>query len=322
MKKTPFRLLFLMILMAAAVPAVEKSTSPADEFPKLKLTGFTRFRYTVDMTDKKPDGFSLAALRFGLTGYISQDFSYTLTLEGTNTDNENRKLVYDAYIDTTLIRNFRIRFGQFKYGFGLEQTTPEAELDFINKSDVVNNLIKPNRDIGVQAARDIPIGSVRSTVTVAVINGSGTNLDDENNRKSVVGRLALNPFKGVQLGASYYDGTVGTADKKTRAGLDLKVEFSRLTVKAEYLNGKDKTVSKEGYYLAAVYSVLPAAQLLVRYDFWNSNRNAENVDAARWTFGVNYFFGKRVLWRTNYEMKRETPAFRNDLFLTQLQILF
>ena len=322
MKKIPFMSFFLMTLMAAAVPAVEKSTSPADEFPKLKLTGFARVRYTVDMTENKPDGFSLAALRFGLTGNISQDFSYTLTLEGSNTDNENRKLIYDAYIDTTLIRNFRVRFGQFKYGFGLEQTTPEAELDFINKSDVVSNLIKPNRDIGVQAARDIPLGSVCSTLTVAVINGSGSNLDDENNRKSVVGRLAVNPFKGVQIGGSYYDGTVGTADKKTRAGLDLKLEISRLTVKAEYLYGEDKAIAKEGYYLAVGYSVLPAAVLLVRYDFWNSNRNVENVDASRWTFGVNYFFGKRILWRTNYERKRETPSVRNDLFMTQLQVLF
>lgn len=322
MKKSPFIPVFLMWLMAAAVPAVEKSTNAADEFPKLKLIGFARIRYTVDTTDKKPDGFSLAALRFGFTGDISQNFSYTLTLDGTNTDNENRKLIYDAYIDTNLIRNFRIRFGQFKYGFGLEQTTSDAELDFVNKSDVVMNLVKPSRDIGIQVARDIPLGSVRSTLTLAVLNGSGSNLDDENNRKSVVGRMTVIPLKGVQLGASFYDGTVGESDRKTRAGIDLKLELHRFLVKAEWQYGKDKSIPKEGYYLTLGYAVLPATMFLVRYDSWDPNRDALGADVSRWTLGVNHFFTRRVVWRTNYERKRETPAIRNDLFLTQIQIMF
>ncbi len=320
MKKSGIAILLGLWLLAAAVYGFEQSTQTSEEFPKIKPTGYLRIRYTQDQTPGRPDGFNLAAARFGFTGDISKYFSFTFTVEGTNTDNENRKLVYDAFIETTLIRNFRIRLGQFKYGFGLEQTTPDADNDWINKADVVTNLIKPTRDIGIQVSRDLAFGGFRSSFFLALINGSGSNADDENDRKTLLGRLVLNPLPGLFIGSSYYDGTTGVSDKKTRAGLELKWEWRRLMLKAEYIAGQDKAVKKEGYYLTLGYTVLPRTVLLLRYDTWNPDKSLADKDTARWTFGVNYFFSKTILLRTNYEYKIETPGVRNDVIMTQLQI--
>lgn len=321
MKKTVLIILGSMLLFYT-LAAFETSTDTAQAYPKLKLSGFGRVRYTVDATASKPDGFAIAQGRFGITGDISDLFSYTFSLEATNGDQENKKMLYDLYIDTTIIRNFKIRLGQFKYPFGLEQTTPDADLELINKAEVVNNLVKPTRDIGVQMSRELPVAWLRPTVTLALVNGSGSNSDDENDRKTFIGRLTLTPLNGLTLGASYYDGTTAVDDKKTRAGFELKYENNRLLAKGEYIFGKDKAVNKAGYYLTLSYTVLSKTVLLFRYDWWNANKDLADLDISRLTLGVNYFFSKSVLLRTDYELKTEKPSVKNNIFMVQFQVKF
>jgi hypothetical protein len=315
-------LLLAAMLLAMILPAYETSTDTAQPLPKLKLSGFGRVRYTVDATAGKADGFSIAQGRFGVNGDISSYFSYGFSIETTNSDTANNRMLYDLYIDTTIVRNFKIRLGQFKYAFGLEQTTPDADLELINKAEVVNNLVKPSRDIGVQLSRDLPLDWLRPNVTLALFNGSGSNAEDENDRKTFIGRLTVTPFNGLTAGASYYDGTTGKADQKTRGGFELKYENNRLLAKGEYIFGKDKAVRKAGYYLTLGYTVLPGTVVLFRYDWWNANQDLSDLDVSRLTFAVNYFFSKNVLLRTNYELKTEKPAVKNNIFMVQMQVKF
>lgn len=315
--------LVLILSLALGVSAVETTTSAASPYPNIKVTGFGRVRYSYDRTAGKVNGFSIAQSRFGITGAISPLFSYTFSVETTNADAENRKMVYDVYVDTAIIPNFRLRAGQFKFQFGLEQSIKDADLEFINKSDVVSNLVKPTRDIGLQVSRDLRLGPIGTSLTLALLNGSGSNLDDENNRKTIVGRLSATPFTGFTVGGSLSKGTTGVNnDVKDRAGLELTYEYWRLFVKAEYIFGKDKAIEKNGLYAMGGYNLFPSSVLLVRYDNWNPDRSLSGKETFRWTFGFNYFFGRDVIWRTNYELKTETPSVRNDVFMTQLQVNF
>ncbi len=322
MKRFAILIVLLVAVTITGLFGVETTTQTQTQYPNLVLNGFGRVRYSWDFGPGKVDGFSIANARFGIRGDISKYFAYTFNIEGTSGDAENKKMVYDVYIDTTIIKNFKIRLGQFKYAFGLEQTTSEADIDFINKADVVTNLIKPSRDVGIQVSRDINFSSVRTNLTLGLVNGSGSNTEDENNRKTLVGRFLLTPFKGLTLGASYYDGTTGIADKKNRVGAELKLEISKLFLKAEFITGKDKTVKKEGYYFTLGYTILPSTVLLTRYENWDVDKNLMDRDISRWTIGLNYYFGKNVLWRTNYERRMEKPAVKNDVFSTQLQVKF
>jgi hypothetical protein len=321
MKKLVLTLLGSILLFHALV-AFETSTDVTQPFPKLKLGGFGRVRYAWDLTPGKADGFTVAQARFVLSGDISSFFSYTFSLEATNGDPENKKILYDLYIDTTIIRNFKIRLGQFKYPFGLEQATPDADLELINKAEVVNTLIKPTRDIGVQVNRELAAAWLRTNITLALVNGSGSNGEDENDRKTLIARLTVTPLNGLTIGASFYDGTTAATDRKTRSGFELKYESNRLLAKGEYISGRDKTLEKAGYYLTLGYTILPQTVLLLRYDWWNPNRDIKDIDVSRFTFGVNYFFSKNVLLRTNYERKTEKPVLKNDIFMIQLQIKF
>jgi len=302
--------------------SLETSTNATFDYPKVQPSGFARVRYTADQTAGKKDSFTLATTRFGLKGNISKDISFTFFIEGTNTDTNNNKAVYDAYMDLKSIPYFATRLGQFKYKFSLEQCTPDADLELINKSEVVNKLVSPTRDIGIEIAKNFSVFSLKSDLALTLVNGSGSNQEDENHYKTVIGRIVFFPLKGLDFGGSFYDGETSTKTTKTRVGLEVKYEIERFFSKAEYVHGKDGSVQKEGYYLTAGYTLFPSFVLLLRYDVWDASLKIVGKKENRWTLGVNYFLDKNVLLRNNYEIKKEVPSIKNNLLMSQLQVKF
>lgn len=312
-------LICLLVLLPVSTQAVEISLPDKPDFPKISPNGFARLRCTIDKTVGAKDGFTIAQARFGLKGDISKDVSFSFTLEGTNTETNNNKALYDVYMDVKSIPYFTVRLGQFKYKFSLEQCIPDADLELINKSDVVSNLVSPTRDIGIEISKGLSTMSLKSNWSVAVVNGSGSNQADEDDYKTVTGRVVFTPVNGLDLGGSIYDGTTSsTSITKDRIGLEVKYEFEKIMCKAEYIWGKDNNTKKEGYYLTVGYTVMPSVVLLTRYEIWDSSLKK----VSRWTFGLNYFLDKNVLLRNNYEQKMESPSIKNDLIMTQLQVKF
>jgi len=294
-----------------------------DDFPKIKPTGFAKVRYTVDTTAGKKDGFTIAQARFGAKGDISKDVAFSFSLEGTNTDIDNNKALYDAYMDIKSIPYFNVRAGQFKYKLSLENVIPDADLELINKSNVVSNLVNPTRDIGIEISKSLSVKTLKSDLSVAVVNGSGSNCSDDNDNKAVIGRISLSPIKGLSFGGSIYDGaTSANTITKDRFGLETKYELKKLLCKAEYLYGKDGSIKKEGYYATAGYEILPKTVFLTRYDVWDSSLKVVGNKASRWTFGLNYSLDKNILLRNNYERKMESSSIKNDLIMSELQVKF
>jgi len=294
-----------------------------NDFPNIKPTGFAKARYTVDATAGAKDGFSIAQARLGIKGDITKDVSYTFSLEKTNKEAENSKSLYDAYMDIKSISYFAVRLGQFKYKFSLENVIPDADLELINKSDVVSNLVSPTRDIGIEISKVLSIKSLKSDLSVATVNGSGSNCSDDNDNKAIIGRILLSPVNDLSFGGSIYSGTISTnTTAKDRLGFEIKYQLKKLLCKAEYLHGKDGSIKKEGYYLTGGYEILPKIFFFTRYDMWDSSLKVIESKNSRWTFGLNYFIDKNVLIRNNYERKVESPSIKNDLVMSELQIKF
>ncbi len=243
MKKV-FVFIFVAVLIGK-IFCLETSTNVPADFPKIKPTGFAKARYTVDTTAGKKDGFTIAQACFGVKGDISKDVVFSFSLEGTNTDTNNNKVLYDAYIDIKSVPYFAIRLGQFKYRFSLEQCTSDIDLELVNKSEVVSNLVSPTRDIGVELCRQFSFSAVKGNISAAVMNGSGSNQSDENDNKTSIARLVLSPIKGFDVGGSIYNGLTSTSSiKKDRTGFEAKYEVEKLLCKAEYVFGKDDDVKK------------------------------------------------------------------------------
>ncbi len=315
-----FTLLFIFCVNLGF--SLEITTNTALDFPKLQLSGYTQVRYTADETPGNKDGFSLGMARFGVKGNISTNVSYAFSLEKTNTDTTNSKELYDLYIDVKSIPYFSARIGQFKYEFSLEQCTPDADLELINKSGAVKTLVSPTRDIGIEIARVFSLFSVKTDIALTLVNGSGSNTSDENDPKTAIGRIVFSPFQGLDFGGSVYDGETSTKTIKTRVGLELKYEIKNFFTKAEYLHGKDASVQSEGFYLTGGFTLFPSLVLLLRYDVWDASLKTIGKKESRLTIGVNYFLDKNVLIRNNYEMKQEDPSKDNNLLMTQLQVKF
>jgi len=294
-----------------------------NDFPKITPTGFAKARYTIDTTAGAKDGFSIAQARFGIKGDIAKKIFYKFSIETTSRDTENNKSLNDAYMDIKSIPYFAIRLGQFKYKFSLENTIADEDLELINKSDVVNNLVNPTRDIGIEISKSLFLKSLKSDLSVAVVNGSGSNTADENDNKAVIGRILLSPIKNFSFGGSMYSGATSTnTTTKNRLGFEIKYELKKLLCKAEYLHGKDGSIEKEGYYLTGGYEILPKTVFLTRYDMWDSSLSVSENKNNRWTFGLNYFIDKNVLLRNSYERKMESTSINNDLIMSELQVKF
>jgi len=122
-----------------------------------------------------------------------------------------------------------IRAGQFKYKFGLEQSTPDADLEFINKSEIVSKYLAVTRDIGVEMSKKIPIKKIDSNLAIACVNGSGSNQPEDNTRKTLIGRFTAMPAGCLSIGGSVYDGTVGSANTTKRGiGGEMKYEYKKM----------------------------------------------------------------------------------------------
>lgn len=311
-------LVFTSLLLRAALVF-----SLNDDFPKIKPTGFAKLRYTVDTTAGAKDSFSVAQARFGIKGEIAEDISCKFTLEKTNKDSGNNKSLYDAYLDVKSIPYFNVRAGQFKYKFSLENVISDEDLELINKSDAVYNLVSPSRDIGIEISKLFSVNSMKSDLSVAVVNGSGHDTADENDNKAIIGRVLLSPAGGLSFGGSIYDGATSTnTAAKDRFGFELKYQLKKILCKAEYLHGRDGSIKNEGYYLTGGYEILPKTVFLSRYDVWDSSLKTAGNKNSRWTFGLNYFIDKNVLIRNNYERKTESPSIKNDLVMSEFQVKF
>lgn len=314
---------FSLYLMNGTGLCFEKSTSPETEFPQIKPCGFARVLYTVDSQKGKKNGFTISQARLGLKGNICQTVSYAFSIEGTNAEPNNNKALYDVYVDVKSIPRFSLRLGQFKYKLSLENVIADPDLELINKSYVVSNLVSPTRDIGVELSNNFNLSFLKFDWAIAVVNGNGSNTSDDNEAKTVVARFVFSPLRNLNLGGSFYDGAVSAKKtNKDRKCLELKYEFDRLLFKAEYILGTDGSTKEEGYYVTAGYTVMPATVIIVRCEVWDPNLKIVGTRDTRWTFGLNYFLDKNVLIRNNYERKLESPRIKNDLLMTQLQIRF
>lgn len=285
---------------------------------EIKPAGFFRVNYS---SNWKEDGFSVGQMRFGVKGDISENIWIQTSLELTNNANLNNLLLYDAYLDVDL-NYFNLRTGQYKYRFGLEQSTPEEDLELINKASVVTNLVNPSRDIGLEISKKIS-GRFSPQVYLSVINGEGSNKSEVNREKTLVARLVLFPRQELAFGLSLYDGSTSspTPVSKDRVGVDIKYEQFPVLVKAEYIQATDKDKNSSGYYLTAGYNFTPKILALVRYDVYDPDTARSNDLTSRWTIGIGYYLGKNVLSRINYE-NANSNAQIEELLIAQVQVKF
>lgn len=317
---------------------------------KLQISGLVQTEYQGYQLPLKPvsTSFSLHRARLDVKGSITDDWSYDVYTEFSGV---NPKLL-DAYTTYKIADYLKFTAGQFKVPFSAESLQSDADLDFIDRSQVVNALAARSTDvIGNQNGRDIGMEITGSFAKLdktylfdyylGVFNGAGYDVTaDNNNHKDIAGRLVIHPITNLSIGADFYHGidnyiigTVKTAANylRNRQGIDGKYVIGKLGLAAEYDKGTDNTTNRNGWYGQATYFVWSdKLQLAARYDTYDPTQSIVATPATltdrttNYIGGINYFFNKYAKFTVDYIYAREqTPKqIQNNTLEAQLQLVF
>jgi phosphate-selective porin OprO/OprP len=316
-----------------------KKIFPVNSSRFIQLSGFTQLRY-LQMEEKgKRSGFDIRRARLDIKGSISPYFSYRL-----QTEFADKPKILDATGEIKIADFFIVTAGQFKIPFSMENLASSNKLEMIDRSQVVEALVARGKDvIGNQNGRDIGIqigggvlkknGTPMIEYRLGVFNGSGINIADTvNNAKDIVGRLILNPAKGLSFGAGYYGGygkaskpnVEGISQVRNRLGFEASYVLSRFSIKGEYIFGSDKDIDRAGWYLQTGYFVIPQKlQLLAKYDSFDLNTTTANSTSISYVFGGNYNFNNWSRLQIFYTIRAEqVKSVINNYLAVQYQIGF
>lgn len=302
----------------------------------LQISGLIQARYQGFQQRSINNAFDLHRARLDVKGDISDRWSYELYTEFAGTV----KLL-DGYALYKAGDFLHITAGQFKVPFSLESLIADSQLEFIDRSQVVDALSGRAKDvIGNQNGRDIGLqvngGFAKLEdfylfeYTLGVFNGAGFGAaTDNNNHKDFAGRLSIHPLKNLSLSADLYDGkgfygTPAASQTRNREGIDARYTQGPLSITTEYDKGKDGAIKRDGWYAQATYFIIPKRlQLAAKYDTYYPN-NVVTTDHSNWYVGgVNCYFNDWVRILLNYSYRREqTKQINNDLFSAQLQLTF
>jgi phosphate-selective porin len=309
----------------------------------LQISGLVQTEYEGFEQSTKTNTFLLHRARLDVKGSISDDWSYEVYTEFAGA---NPKLL-DAYTTYKIFDFLKITAGQFKVPFSYESLVSDSELDFIDRSQVVNALSGRSTDvIGNQNGRDIGAELTGSFAKLndhylfdyyfSVLNGAGYDVTTDNNQhKDIAGRFVIHPIQNLSIGADFYHGidlftvAAGTAKANTfnlrnRQGIDGRYVWKKLALTAEFDKGTDAHINRNGWFGQATYFVWSnKLQLAAKYDTYDPTQTITTDRTNDYTGGVNYFFNKWARFTVNYvDVREQTTQIKNNLFEAQLQLTF
>jgi len=185
-------------------------------------------------------------------------------------------------------------------------------------------------DIGVNLH-----GSVaRLNYNLYAVNGMGEDggipvnqLGDNNNAKTVGGRIGVLPINDLELGFSYTQGPYldGSAKEAlSRIGGDIQFAYQSLQIKGEFIKGKEEIPGApdsehEGCYIQLLGKATEKLYGVTRYGYWKP-KGGDRV--TRVTLGLGYDLVENISLRSEYQINGETPSVDDNLFSTQVVISF
>lgn len=307
---------------------------------KIDLGGYSQAQYVVDETAGSADTAKIRRVRLDFRGIV-KNIGWRV-----QTDAYPVRLL-DAYLEYPL-SFLNLRVGQFKVPFGLENLESSPKLDTIERAQISERLVAgrdlpsaSGRDIGLQLSGEFaPKGTKIADYAVGVFNGQGINTSDADEKKDLVGRVVFSPpvelLKGLSLGVAYYTGKWDYERKKTtyvsgtptvivvekledwltrerRTGLELVYLRGPLSIKGEYITGKDKgtgisasqkwdpaqerIIERAGWYAQFGYrlkDLIPLdMEVVAKYDSYDPDTQlSESPEASKFTYDIDPKTGK------------------------------
>lgn len=259
---------------------------------EIKLSGeiVPKFQWTVMIDPTKE-------LRVNKTTTL---VSGTTVLQDVSVD-QRSKILQDLFFRIGHLPHYLVDLGQFKIPITEEGRRSSSRLDTIERS-IIGRTYGDQRDIGVQVSANLPSIEYR----IGLFQGEGANQTDKNNQKDYTLLLVFRPFQRLEMGGSFYHGSVGSiATDKDRYGPELRYQYQNLSFKGEAMWAQDGAIRSNGWYIQFDYFILPKQlQGVAKYEGFDPDQSKSDDKEHDLTAGLNYFLKwENVKAQINYVNK-------------------
>lgn len=336
MKKTSFRRTLAVILAVfSSVAAMGQQTKGETDWMKelssrITLNGYAQAGYSwQDANGKQVNDFNLKRTLLWAKAKITDRWSFLFMHDFSS-------VVQEFYTDYRITNDnaLTFRIGQFKNSFSLENPLSPTVLELIDVcsqgvtylagcgSDPLHGK-NYGRDLGAMVMGDVLNNKLH--YEFAVMNGQGINKRDGNNNKDLIAKLELRPIDGLRLVVSGQKGkghAIGTAawnpeikegDDYRRDRYSVGAEYKMgsfapgkykearpLSIRGEWLGGRDGKVDSRGGYLTACVPLTQGIDLVASYDYFDRNGKEYGWEQTNITAGLQYWFYKKCRMQLQY----------------------
>ena len=338
MRKQIFKMATLAVALAVfsshAAMGQQKSDEKTDwmkDFTsRITFNGYAQGGYSwQDANSKNRNDFNLKRTLLWAKARITDRWSFLFMHDFSS-------VVQEFYTDYRLSndKSLTVRVGQFKHSYTLENPLSPTMLELIDVysqavlylagegPDPLNG-VNYGRDMGAMIYGDVLNGYLH--YELALMNGQGINRRDGNNKKDVIARLDVRPIDGLRIVATAQKGTgnaVGTAawnpeikvgDDYTRDRYSVGAEYKTgqfapgkykearpISLRGEWLGGKDGKVGSRGGYLTACVPLTNGWDIVASGETFNRNTSVDGWTQTNTTIGFQYWFYKKCRFQVQY----------------------
>jgi predicted porin len=303
---------------------------------RLSVTGFLQAGYDYEDGANAQNSFNLKRADLAVTAKITDHWKAMFAYAFANGS------VQELWTEYEFIPQIRIKAGQFKTTFGLENGIAPTKAELIDDYSQVTCYmlgVRGNPLQGNHAGRDIGIvlnGDLFDNLLhydLAMMNGQGINRKDGNKHKDFVARLNVNATDWLTLSGSLYAGKnravgssiyvpsiqAGEDYTNNRWSVGTNISIKELNLRAEYIQGKEGVAKSEGYYALAYVHVHPKVDLILSYDYLNRNKDLK-MKQTNYIAGADWWFYPGCRLRLNYTRQVKSEAMGKDCNYLQAQI--
>lgn len=297
---------------------------------RITLNGYAQGGYSWnDANGKQQNDFNLKRTLLWAKARITDRWSFLFMYDFSS-------VVQEFYTDYRITNNnaMTFRIGQFKNSLSMENPMSPSALELVDVcSQPVTYLAgcgsdplhgkNYGRDIGAMIYGDVLNDHIH--YELAVMNGQGVNKRDGNNNKDVLAKLDIRPVEGLRLVASgqlgkghaigealwnpgVHEGDDYQRDRYT-AGAEYKFgqfapskykEARPISIRGEWLGGKDGDVGSRGGYLTACIPLVSGIDLVASGDTFNRNTSVDGWTQTNVTVGLQYWYYKKCRLQLQY----------------------
>lgn len=287
----------------------------------MEISGFVDVLY--QNPQEENSSFRMGALEIDL----AYEFSPRISFEGAVVVGGNEVSLGQTLVDFKLLNEkVGLQAGLIDMPFGIDYrvfATPERKL--ISPPLVTEKMMDGGwGDMGVNLYGSFPL----LNYNLYLVNGMGeeegspvNQLEDNNEGKTLGGRVGITPRENLEIGFSYARGPWLPEDNShnlSRLGVDFQFSLRNLSFKGEWVKGKEERegpdTEAEGFYLQVLGKIKKKLYGVVRYGSWDPE-GEEKI--RRTTLCLGYNLLENLSLRSEYLLEEE-----NNLFSLQGVVSF